>query len=218
MHELMLSGDSEAEQYKAKLRKALGDLDLPVGPSTTQLYPEPMDIDSYDSNHNSDVDTDIPQTRTTVVDPDKPQEFQGAAKPQGRGQSFLEWVDADQFAGQRVNNIYYPFASESEWQMASFLLRSSMTMKDIDDFLALDMVSYVPNITLLFLNMLRSEIVCLSHSTRPKNCVHGLSFCQVDRRGSYKQLLTLNIRPKPPLSFIIVTRWNVSSSSSETRS
>jgi hypothetical protein len=188
MHELMLSGDSEAEQYKTKLRKALGDSELPVGLSTTQLYPEPMDIDSdsYDPNCNSDVDTDVPQVRTTVIDSDKPQEFQGVAKPQGKGQSFSEWVDADQFADERINNIYYPFASKSEWQMASFLLRSGMTMKDIDDFLALDMVIYIPNIILLSLNMLRSEIICLSPSIRRKNCEHGLSFCQADRHGSPK--------------------------------
>ncbi|KAJ7689106.1 hypothetical protein B0H17DRAFT_937647, partial [Mycena rosella] len=33
-----------------------------------------------------------------------------------------------------------PFASKAEWELASFLARSSMTMKDVNDFLALQMV------------------------------------------------------------------------------
>ncbi|KAF8213514.1 hypothetical protein K438DRAFT_1902566 [Mycena galopus ATCC 62051] len=46
----------------------------------------------------------------------------------------------DEFASRRKENLYYPFASQAEWQMASFLLRSGMTMRDIDDFLKLQLV------------------------------------------------------------------------------
>jgi hypothetical protein len=54
----------------------------------------------------------------------------------------MEWVDSDQFAPDCKKNIYYPFASKAEWEMASFLMRSSMTMKDIDDFFKLQHVCY----------------------------------------------------------------------------
>ncbi|KAJ7461772.1 hypothetical protein B0H11DRAFT_1693331, partial [Mycena galericulata] len=65
----------------------------------------------------------------------------GAAETQpGKGQSFMDWYNADQFASDRRDNIYYPWASQSEWEMASFLLRSSLTMGEIDEFLSLQMV------------------------------------------------------------------------------
>ncbi|KAJ7203716.1 hypothetical protein C8J57DRAFT_1259579 [Mycena rebaudengoi] len=67
--------------------------------------------------------------------------FKGAAEPlKDKGESFVDWFNSDQFAHHRVDNIYYPFANKDEWELASFLLRSSMTMRDIDDFLGLKMV------------------------------------------------------------------------------
>ena len=45
--------------------------------------------------------------------------------------------DSDDFADQRQKNLYYPFASKEDWEMAAFLLRSGMSMALIDDFLKL---------------------------------------------------------------------------------
>ncbi|KAJ7275704.1 hypothetical protein C8J57DRAFT_1061724 [Mycena rebaudengoi] len=67
--------------------------------------------------------------------------YEGAAQPlKESGESLDTWFDGDKFAHYRSDNVYYPFASKEEWELASFLLRSSMTMKDIDDFLKLQMV------------------------------------------------------------------------------
>ncbi|KAK6971672.1 hypothetical protein R3P38DRAFT_3336665 [Favolaschia claudopus] len=58
----------------------------------------------------------------------------------GNGGSFTQWFDGDQFASEREENLYYPFASKDDWQVGSFFLRSRMTMKDIDEFLKIPIV------------------------------------------------------------------------------
>jgi hypothetical protein len=57
----------------------------------------------------------------------------------------MDLFDADQFADQRKTNLYYPFASHEDWEFASFLLRSSLSMAEIDELLSLDLVSDNPS-------------------------------------------------------------------------
>ncbi|KAG1827801.1 hypothetical protein EV424DRAFT_1537180 [Suillus variegatus] len=40
------------------------------------------------------------------------------------GLTFLDLFDADEFVEYRNENIFYPFASKEEWEIADFLLRS----------------------------------------------------------------------------------------------
>lgn len=56
------------------------------------------------------------------------------------GLTFLDVFDADEFAEYRKDNLFYPFASKEEWEVADFLLRSSLSMAAIDEFLKLRMV------------------------------------------------------------------------------
>ncbi|KAH9017835.1 hypothetical protein EDB84DRAFT_1245978, partial [Lactarius hengduanensis] len=42
---------------------------------------------------------------------------------------------------ERKKNIFYPFASRAEWEMAAFLLRSGLAMSSIDSFLSLELIS-----------------------------------------------------------------------------
>lgn len=53
----------------------------------------------------------------------------------------MDVFHADTRKEQRKDNTYYPFASRMEWDLASFLLRSKLSMVDIDTFLNLDLVS-----------------------------------------------------------------------------
>lgn len=69
------------------------------------------------------------------------EEFVGAGETYGRGVTFLDIFDNDPHASKRVNNIYYPFTSKDEWELASFLLQSDMSMASIDSFLSLTLVS-----------------------------------------------------------------------------
>jgi Plavaka transposase len=68
------------------------------------------------------------------------EEYEGAAKEYGTGTTFMDEFDRDQYAGERINNLYYPFASRNEWELAAFLLRSDLSMASIDSFLSLNLV------------------------------------------------------------------------------
>ncbi|KAG2143329.1 hypothetical protein BD769DRAFT_1297671, partial [Suillus cothurnatus] len=56
------------------------------------------------------------------------------------GSTFLDLFDADEYAECRVDNLYYPFTSKEEWEIADYLLRSSLSMAAIDEFLKLSMI------------------------------------------------------------------------------
>ncbi|KAG0700786.1 hypothetical protein DFH29DRAFT_982960 [Suillus ampliporus] len=56
------------------------------------------------------------------------------------GLTFLDIFDADKYAGFRKDNLFYPFASKEEWEIADFLLRSPLSMAAISEFLALPMI------------------------------------------------------------------------------
>lgn len=67
--------------------------------------------------------------------------YPGAAQTYGKGSTFMDEFDDDEHAAMREDNLYYPWASRPEWELASFLLRSSLSMAAIDQFLSLDLVS-----------------------------------------------------------------------------
>ncbi|KAG0705579.1 hypothetical protein DFH29DRAFT_980830 [Suillus ampliporus] len=56
------------------------------------------------------------------------------------GVTFLDLFDADEHAEYRKENLFYPFASREEWEVADFLLRSALSMAAINTFLQLSMV------------------------------------------------------------------------------
>lgn len=58
----------------------------------------------------------------------------------GSGPGFVEMFNSDCHAEKRVDNLYYPFSSKEEWGLASWLSCSGLSMRAIDDFLALPMV------------------------------------------------------------------------------
>ncbi|KAI6019366.1 hypothetical protein BKA83DRAFT_4127278 [Pisolithus microcarpus] len=57
-----------------------------------------------------------------------------------RGTTFMDWFFDDQYATLWWQNLYYPFASAGDWQLASWLLCSWLSMATIDDFLSLQLV------------------------------------------------------------------------------
>ena len=56
----------------------------------------------------------------------------------------MEGFHADEFSEERSQNIFYPFSSKGEWQLASFLSRTGLSMRFVDEFLSLDLVSVPP--------------------------------------------------------------------------
>ena len=69
------------------------------------------------------------------------QVFSGASEIFGNSKTYMDLFDDDEYAGNRETNMYYPFASQPEWELASFLLKSGLSMVATDEFLKLQMVS-----------------------------------------------------------------------------
>jgi hypothetical protein len=67
--------------------------------------------------------------------------FPGASRAFGKGETLSDIFNKDDYADIRNDNVYYPFASQAEWKLASFLLRSGLSMAQTDEFLKLDLVS-----------------------------------------------------------------------------
>ena len=67
--------------------------------------------------------------------------FLGASQTFGKGETFLDIFNKDNYADKRNDNLYYPFATQPEWELASFLLKSGLSMAQTDEFLRLDLVS-----------------------------------------------------------------------------
>ena len=66
--------------------------------------------------------------------------YPGASKIFGSGPTFMDNFDNNQFFEERRAHSHYPFASKDEWHMASFLLRSGLSMAALDNFFKLELV------------------------------------------------------------------------------
>ncbi|KAH7917126.1 hypothetical protein BV22DRAFT_1026954, partial [Leucogyrophana mollusca] len=67
--------------------------------------------------------------------------FVGAGGIYGYSSTFMDQFDMDENASLRKENIYYPFASHQDWEIASWLLRSGLSMGAINSFLSLELMS-----------------------------------------------------------------------------
>jgi hypothetical protein len=117
---------------------------------------KPEDFTDFDYDMEENFDQDDPfegqqygmaETSPASLDPRLGpfvEQYPGAAETYGRAETFMDRFNADTYAGERVHNLYYPFASRQELQVASFLLRSKLSMSDIDEYLSLEMVSIHP--------------------------------------------------------------------------
>jgi len=68
------------------------------------------------------------------------EEFSAAAAMFSHGAMFMDTFDKDTHVQGCSKNIFYPFASRDEWEMASFLLQSQLSMVSINKFLSLKLV------------------------------------------------------------------------------
>ena len=86
------------------------------------------------TNHNTRASGDAGTRHYQELHPNVPLIF-------GSGPGFVDVFNKDQHAQKRRDNLYYPFSSKEEWGLASWLLCSGLSMRAIDDFLALPIVS-----------------------------------------------------------------------------
>lgn len=89
-----------------------------------------------------------PPPPTPPNPPSRSTDFPDAGFVYGRGDGFMGMFFNDTHAEERASNIYFPFQSKGEWEIASFLSSSGLSMKRVNEFLSLSMVSkkyYLPN-------------------------------------------------------------------------
>ncbi|KAF8419490.1 hypothetical protein L210DRAFT_3366672, partial [Boletus edulis BED1] len=70
--------------------------------------------------------------------------FHSAGKVYDVGQTFLDRFGMDTYSFFRRSNLYYPFASHDDWQVANYLLQSGLSMAKIDEYLKLNLIRTLP--------------------------------------------------------------------------
>ena len=102
----------------------------------------PMDVpnDMPDDAQESDLQH-TPGSNTPS--PGNIKYFPGASQSYPGRKTFMDQFFSDKHGELHKDNLFYPFASQEDWQMASWLLRSRLSMAAIDSFLSLDLVSYI---------------------------------------------------------------------------
>lgn len=139
----------------------LKHLNHPKSKCSLQWFPSPSESSQdLDNSSLSQSDESLPPNFTFPDhDPDPPnsntfadytandyctpfcETFPGASAVFGQGKTFLDRFDEDEHAPKRQTNLFYPFACEAEWELASFLHHSSLSTKAIDLFFSLQIVS-----------------------------------------------------------------------------
>jgi hypothetical protein len=122
----------------------------PVDPNVNTMPPPEDNFAVYPSNGSShDMEIDVATANYGVDDSNLPslpflEKYTGAAQSYGSGNTFMDGFDSDEYASARIQNLYYPFDSKDEWELASFLLLSNLSMSSINKFLSLALVSFEP--------------------------------------------------------------------------
>ena len=104
------------------------DQDMPTG-----MVPE--NIRLGDITTHSEEDITMRCEMTYVVE-----EHPTASRAYGQGTTLMDHFHNDRFAHLCKAHPYYPFTSRDKWELASFLLRSNLSMSALDEFFKLSMV------------------------------------------------------------------------------
>ncbi|KAF9237842.1 hypothetical protein BU15DRAFT_62863 [Melanogaster broomeanus] len=119
------------------------DLDVSVDTSDLeQLMDVVMGESRSDQADHMEVDED--DEGEVSRSPGSVEYFPGAAEVLAPGETFLDRFELDPYSAQRNLNVYYPFASTADWDIAKFLLQSPMSMAQIDQFLKIELIRGLP--------------------------------------------------------------------------
>lgn len=122
-----------------------------------------------------------------------------------RGETFMDKFDNNEHAGKRSSNLYYPFATRSEWELAAFLLRSNLSMSSIDEFLKLDLVWFCLLICIFcsqFLSLRSRRLVFPSRLQGISE--QGRTFCLQVLAGNHKRYSLKSLIQRNIQSFFII--------------
>ncbi|KAG1854650.1 hypothetical protein C8R48DRAFT_609736 [Suillus tomentosus] len=71
-------------------------------------------------------------------------QYPESSRTYGMGYTFLDLFNSDENSVYRAKNPYYPFSGRKDWEIASWLLRSGLSMGKIDSFLSLNIIKGLP--------------------------------------------------------------------------
>ena len=138
-------------------------------------------------------------------------EFPGAGVTHGRTASFIDRFNEDRHSGSRVENAHYPFAGKDEWELASFLHSSGLSMQKIDDFLRLKMViTYIAFCSATLIILSRSRMLMYPFQRRRRSVV-GWRCSPVSLIGNQRRSPSWAIQQANPCTSSTVTLWSASS-------
>ena len=97
-----------------------------------------------------EVDIDINQLpqQEAVLPSFHTKYFLGSSKVFGNRETYRDVFDKDKYADAWQTNLYYPFASQPDRELASFLLKSDLSRVEIDQILKLQLISMMQPIEL----------------------------------------------------------------------
>ena len=105
-------------------------------------YDDWMD-DQVDDIQNGAPEPDLQVPGPGTTSPGNVEYFPGTSQSYPGGKTFMDQFFSDKHGELRRENLFYLFASQQDWQIASWLLRSRLSMAAIDSFLSMDLVSYI---------------------------------------------------------------------------
>ncbi|KAG1726239.1 hypothetical protein EDB19DRAFT_1833533 [Suillus lakei] len=122
--------------------------DQPQAPSAQFPLHNNMDptFDPEYMDHGVDADTGV-EYGSSGSQADYGEEVEvygGAGKTWGVGKTFMDQFNEDEYAAEREQSRYFPFTSKPDWEMALFILRSDLSMADIDEYLNLKFTKTLP--------------------------------------------------------------------------
>lgn len=68
------------------------------------------------------------------------QTYNGAGVWYKKGTTFMDSFDNNPFSEEQKANVFYPFFSQSDWEIGSWLFNSGLSIATINKFLLLELV------------------------------------------------------------------------------
>lgn len=118
--------------------------------------PSRLQVHNHDETYHDDRSSSLhppsapdipnPPTPTTTTTPNpNPQLYKLYHANQSigvaGGKNVLQKIEDDKLVEERKENVFYPCTDETEWELAEFLSRSSLSQAEISEFLKLRYVS-----------------------------------------------------------------------------
>jgi hypothetical protein len=93
-------------------------------------------VDGFaDANQSSAVGVGVERGQAVEYCTNVPKVYPG-------GTTFMANFDQDRYAPQRSEVPWYPFASQKDWEVAHWIMRTNLSMTETDEYLNLDFVSF----------------------------------------------------------------------------